>query len=192
MKRFITIALLLASITISANDIVLRYSTEPLKVDIPEWDFDLSVAKMSSPKMKLGDMSAVASVNNVKATHEVFKWMKTNPGVKPYKFMDDMTFAGIPLFVGGIILKSEKNTFRQNTQDPLHANTRLLTHFKSSIDDYSQYFGPVMTVGLKAFAILLNILPKKCVQTAVQPTPGLQDIQPTHLLELPYYIRNMV
>ena len=151
MKRFITIALLLASITISANDIVLRYSTEPLKVDIPEWDFDLSVAKMSSPKMKLGDMSAVASVNNVKATHEVFKWMKTNPGVKPYKFMDDMTFAGIPLFVGGIILKSEKNTFRQNTQDPLHANTRLLTHFKSSIDDYSQYFGPVMTVGLKAF-----------------------------------------
>lgn len=51
MKRFITIALLLASITISANDIVLRYSTEPLKVDIPEWDFDLSVAKMSSPKM---------------------------------------------------------------------------------------------------------------------------------------------
>ena len=82
MKRFITIALLLASITISANDIVLRYSTEPLKVDIPEWDFDLSVAKMSSPKMKLGDISAVASVNNVKATHEVFKWMKTNPGVK--------------------------------------------------------------------------------------------------------------
>ena len=79
MKRFITIALLLASITISANDIVLRYSTEPLKVDIPEWDFDLSVAKMSSPKMKLGDMSAVASVNNVKATHEVFKWMKNQP-----------------------------------------------------------------------------------------------------------------
>ena len=74
MKRFITIALLLASITISANDIVLRYSTEPLKVDIPEWD-----SKMSSPKMKLGDMSAVASVNNVKATHEVFKWMKNQP-----------------------------------------------------------------------------------------------------------------
>ncbi|MBO6255377.1 MAG: hypothetical protein J6O49_17325, partial [Bacteroidaceae bacterium] len=72
MKRIITIALLLASITISANDIVLRYSTEPLKVDIPEWDFDLSVAKMSSPKMKLGDMSDVASVNSVKATHEAF------------------------------------------------------------------------------------------------------------------------
>lgn len=101
--------------------------------------------------MKLGDMSAVASVNSVKATHEAFKWMKTNPGVKPYKFMDDMTFAGIPLFVSGIILKKEKNTFRQNTQDQLHSNTRLLTHFKSSIDDYSQYFGPVMTVGLKAF-----------------------------------------
>ena len=72
-------------------------------------------------------------------------WMRTNEGVKPYKFMDDMTFVGIPLFVAGIIAKSEKKAFRQND------GTRhvLLTKFKTRIDDYTQYFGPAVTLGLK-------------------------------------------
>ena len=26
-------------------------------------------------------------------------WMRTNEGVKPYKFLDDLTFVGVPLFV---------------------------------------------------------------------------------------------
>ncbi len=39
-------------------------------------------------------------------------WMYTNEDVKPYKFMDDLTFAGVPLFVAGIIAKSEKKSFR--------------------------------------------------------------------------------
>lgn len=72
-------------------------------------------------------------------------WMRTNEGVKPYKFMDDMTFVGIPLFVAGIIAKSEKKAFRQND------GTRhvLLTKFKTRIDDYTQYFGPAVTLGMK-------------------------------------------
>ena len=73
-------------------------------------------------------------------------WMRTNPGVKPYKFIDDLTFVGVPLFVAGIIAKSEKKSFRQNTPDNKHT---LITDFKTGIDDYSQFFGPVMTTGLK-------------------------------------------
>ena len=73
-------------------------------------------------------------------------WMRTNPDVKPYKFMDDLTFAGIPVFVAGIIAKGEKKSFRQNTKDNKHT---LLTDFKTGIDDYTQFFGPVTTTGLK-------------------------------------------
>ena len=157
MKHITTLILMmLVCLTAPANNIIGFYKTEPLKVEMPEWNYSLSSVITTTPKMRLGDLPMNASVNAVKvnntqATKEAFKWMKTNPGTKPYKFMDDMTFVGVPLFVGGMILKSEKNAFRQNYNDEWHANTRLLTHFKSSIDDYSQYFGPAMTLGLKIF-----------------------------------------
>ena len=76
---------------------------------------------------------------------ENWTWMRTNPDVKPYKLMDDLTFVGIPLFTAGIIAKSEKHAFRQNDGSK-HV---LLTDFKTGIDDYTQFFGPAMTVGLK-------------------------------------------
>ena len=66
-------------------------------------------------------------------------------GVKPYKVMDDLTFVGVPVFLAGIIAKSEKQAFRQN-DGTKHV---LLTDFKTKIDDYSQFFGPVLTTGLK-------------------------------------------
>ena len=75
-------------------------------------------------------------------------WMETNKGVKPYQVMDDLTFVGVPIFVAGIIAKSEKKYFAQQYQNS-HANTRFLTEFKTGIDDYSQYFGPAMTLALK-------------------------------------------
>ena len=155
MKHLTTLILMmLVCLTAPANNIIGYYKTEPLKVEMPEWNYSLSSVTTTTPKMRLGDMpmnASVNAVNNTQATKEAFKWMKTNPGTKPYKFMDDMTFVGVPLFVGGMILKSEKNAFRQNYNDEWHANTRLLTHFKSSIDDYTQYFGPAMTLGLKIF-----------------------------------------
>ena len=151
MKHYLSIILLLITITVSANNVQGIFNTQPLRVDMPEWNYDLTAARPASHKMKLGEMPLAASVNNMQAKKEFFKWMKTNPGVKPYKFMDDMTFVGVPLFVAGMALKSEKNAFRQNYNDEWHPNTRLLTHFKSSIDDYSQYFGPAMTLGLKIF-----------------------------------------
>ena len=73
-------------------------------------------------------------------------WMRTNPGVQPYKFFDDVTFAGVPLFVAGIIAKGEKRSFRQNTGDNKHT---LVTKFKTRIDDYTQMAGLVAATGLK-------------------------------------------
>ena len=73
-------------------------------------------------------------------------WMRTNEGVKPYKVMDDLTFVGIPVFVAGIIAKSEKKAFRQNTPDNKHT---LLTDFKTEIDNYTQFFGIALATGLK-------------------------------------------
>lgn len=74
---------------------------------------------------------------------------KTNPGVKPYKFLDDMTFVGIPIFIAGWAIKGDKAMFRVNDKNNNKKNTQLLTDFKTGIDDYAQFFGPVMTVGLK-------------------------------------------
>ncbi len=76
---------------------------------------------------------------------------RTNPDTKPYKFMDDMTFVGIPLFAAGLAIKSEKAMFRVNQKMDQGGkkNTQLLTDFKTGIDDYTQFFGPAMVVGLK-------------------------------------------
>ena len=79
---------------------------------------------------------------------ENWTWMRTNPEVKPYKVMDDLSFVGIPIFAAGWIIKGEKASFRQDYKNP-HSNTRLITNFKTGIDDYTQFFGPAMTVGLK-------------------------------------------
>ena len=68
--------------------------------------------------------------------------------VKPYKIMDDLTFAGVPIFVAGIIAKSEKASFRQNTEDKTHSNTRLITDFHTEIDNYTQFAPAVLAAGL--------------------------------------------
>lgn len=68
--------------------------------------------------------------------------------VPVYKPLDDISWVGIPIFISGIIAKGEKKAFRQDYNNT-HANTRLVTHFKTSIDDYTQYFGPALTLGLK-------------------------------------------
>ena len=126
----------------------------------------LEVAEMKAELVKLPEQSTLSfdrTATTASATMELAtsagKWkpdfdffkQKTNPGVKPYKFMDDMTFVGIPLFVAGWALKSDKAMFRvnQKAEDGGKANTQLLTDFKTGIDDYTQFFGPVMVAGLK-------------------------------------------
>ena len=129
---------------------------ETYKLEVPEMKPELATAT------ELTLMSTVAPESNMKmnATHSLAlrseKWKpdldffksKTNEGVKPYKFMDDLTFVGIPLFAAGWAVKGDKAMFRVNNQAG-KKNTQLLTNFKTGIDDYTQFFGPAMTVGLK-------------------------------------------
>lgn len=106
------------------------------------------------PMMRSMPSSSVLYSRNMDLGLDLKVWEnRTNPGVKPYRFWDDMTFVGLPLFVAGIAIKGEKDGFRQNYDDPLHVNTRLVSHFHTSVDNYLQHFGPAMTVTLKAAGV---------------------------------------
>ncbi len=128
---------------------VLVASAEDLKLTLPEMEPRLSSGMVQNYRPELSlNMMSLNMMNVSMPETDKLTWMETNPGVKPYKVMDDLTFVGVPVFVAGIIAKSEKKYFAQQYQNS-HANTRLLTNFKTSIDDYTQYFGPAMTLGLK-------------------------------------------
>ena len=118
---------------------------EPLILETPEMTAELVDLSVSSTRFDMAVPSA-----DPKMDFDFFK-TKTNPGVKAYKFMDDLTFVGIPLFVAGWALKSDKAMFRVNAKADQGGkrNTQLLTDFKTGIDDYTQFFGPAMVVGLK-------------------------------------------
>ena len=129
----------------------LEFDEVSLKLETPEpakmLDYGVSHAYWEEMELM---QEAPAPVVEMPHDHSPFAkenwtWMRTNPDVKPYKFMDDLTFAGVPVFLAGIIAKSEKRAFRQN-DGTKHV---LLTDFKTKIDDYSQFFGPAVTVGLK-------------------------------------------
>lgn len=74
---------------------------------------------------------------------------RTNPAVKPYKFLDDQTWVGIPIFAAGLIAKGEKAAFRQDYNNP-NTKIRLIKYnFHSEIDNYTQYVPLALTLGLK-------------------------------------------
>ena len=139
---WLTLILLSLALTASASDLT---GSEPLKLTVPQMEPRLVYpieTKEVKPVLSLRTMPS--STTSDKKPY--WSWMYTNEDVKPYKFMDDLTFAGVPLFVAGIIAKSEKKSFRQNTKDNKHT---LVTDFKTGIDDYTQFFGPTLTTGLK-------------------------------------------
>ena len=73
----------------------------------------------------------------------------TNPEAKPYTFMQDQTWVGIPVFVAGMIAKGEKEAFRQNYKND-NTRIRLIKYdFHSEIDNYTQFSGIALTAGLK-------------------------------------------
>ena len=118
----------------------------PLTLEKPEMKAELVELPMpSTPRLDMDSPSA-----SPKMDFDFFK-SKTNPDVKPYKFMDDLTFVGIPLFAAGWAIKGDKAMFRVNAKADQGGkrNTQLLTEFKTGIDDYTQFFGPAMVVGLK-------------------------------------------
>ena len=143
MRQLFLLLFVVLTCQVSADD---YRDMKPLILDTPELKPEL-VDLTDQRDIRL-DM--IAPTTSEGMDFDFFK-SKTNPGVKPYKFMDDMTFVGIPLFVAGWALKSDKNMFRVNAKADQGGkkNTQLLTDFKTGIDDYTQFFGPVMTVGLK-------------------------------------------
>ena len=174
MKKIILTAL---SLTLSATGALAEnlfvQSPTPITLDVepmsPEvmriinqkLDYDLTTSEASAttPSASATIPSASAegdagwpmlsreTLPEAKMDFDFFK-SKTNPDVPAFKVMDDLTFVGIPVFVAGILAKPQKKSFRQNNEEG-RANTMLLTNFKTHIDDYTQYFGPAMTVGLK-------------------------------------------
>ena len=157
MKLFLITMLLALSSQANADNYL---EMKPIKMEVPEMKAELAnVSEVNMgltevPEMSMGltdeqEVNAAGmslnmnnSANTWKPDFAFFK-SRTKEGLKPYKFMDDMTFAGVPLFIAGIIAKSEKNAFKQQTK---HS---LVTNFKTGIDDYTQFFGPAAVVGLK-------------------------------------------
>ena len=133
------VILLLSSLPTLATDYM---NMEDLKLTTPTMEARLTPEAVSNYHTNM----ALTMDDHAPWAKENWTWMRTNPGVKPYKVTDDLTFVGVPIFLAGLIAKSEKNAFRQNTGDNKHV---LLTDFKTGIDDYTQFFGPVLTTGLK-------------------------------------------
>ena len=141
-----SLLLLIACIFTALRVSAIDYTNVPtIKLETPEMKPEM-VALPTNP-FNSTVSSTTAAENNTGMDFDFFK-TKTAPGVKPYKFMDDMTFVGVPLFLAGWALKSDKAMFRVNNKDGKE-NTQLLTNFKTGIDDYTQFFGPAMVVGLK-------------------------------------------
>ena len=144
-KLFIFLCLAAMTLTASAEDLTLVAPELEPKLTYGETMIYRPELRLDAPSMDV-----MVSANHWKPDFDFFK-SKTNPGVKPYKFMDDMTFVGVPLFVAGWAIKGDKAMFRVNQEIEKGGkkNTQLLTDFKTGIDDYTQFFGPAMVVGLK-------------------------------------------
>ena len=143
IRHYLTVFAVALTVQASADN---YQDMEPLTLETPEMKAELVDLPETTP-LYVG-MTTTAPAP--KMDFDFFK-SKTNPGVKPYKFMDDLTFVGIPLFVAGWALKGDKAMFRVNAKAEQGGkkNTQLLTDFKTGIDDYTQFFGPAMVAGLK-------------------------------------------
>ena len=139
MRKVFSVLLALLAMSAGAANI---WKMEPLKLEVPEMKPEL-VQVIHEPLNYDFDNTTPEP----KMDFDFFK-QKTNPGVKPYKVMDDLTFVGIPIFIAGWAIKGDKAMFRVNDKNQ-KSNTQLLSDFKTGIDDYTQYFGPAMAVGLK-------------------------------------------
>ena len=143
IRHYLT--MIAVTLTVQANADNYR-DMKPLTLETPEMKAELVDLPEARPIHLDMTMPAASS----KMDFDFFK-QKTNPGVKAYKFMDDLTFVGIPLFAAGWAIKGDKAMFRVNAKAEQGGkqNIQLLTDFKTGIDDYTQFFGPAMVVGLK-------------------------------------------
>ena len=116
------------------------------KLESVEIEPRLTVTEKESLSFGLND--------NLNVNPEINRMATSNStNVKPYTFFQDQTYVGIPLFLAGVIAKSEKRSFRQNTEDMRNARTRLLTNFHSEIDNYTQFAPAVLALGLNVAGV---------------------------------------
>ena len=116
------------------------------KLESVEIEPRLTVAEKESLSFGLND--------NLNVNPEINRMATSNStNVKPYTFFQDQTYVGIPLFLAGVIAKSEKRSFRQNTADLRNSRTRLLTNFHSEIDNYTQFAPAVLALGLNVAGV---------------------------------------
>ena len=148
MKNYLFLSIVISMMNILGVNAENYKNLESFKLETPEMKPEL-VALPTNPFAEQS-VKTDAAYNKTYSQGMDFRFFKqvTNPGVKPYKFIEDLTFVGIPLFVAGWAIKGDKAMFRVNNKDG-KSNTQLLTDFKTGIDDYTQFFGPVMTAGLK-------------------------------------------
>ena len=147
MKQFWTLTVICLMTVLNTNAESYQ-NMEPLKLVTPEMKPELDLRSLPANPFAGSKVETEASYSDSQGLDFDFFKSKTAPGVKPYKFMDDMTFVGVPLFLAGLAVKGDKAMFRVNNKYGKE-NTQLLTNFKTGIDDYLQFFGPAMTVGLK-------------------------------------------
>ena len=101
----------------------------------------LSPALLAAPELKPYEPPKAPDFNFIKS--------RTNPAVKPYRFLDDQTWVGIPVFAAGLIAKAEKTAFRQDYNNPNTKIRLIKTNFHNEIDNYTQYVPLALTIGLK-------------------------------------------
>ena len=129
--------------TANAND---NENEREWKLESVEMEPRLTVTEKESLSFDLND--------NLNVNPEINRMATSNStNVKPYTFFQDQTYVGIPLFLAGVIAKSEKRSFRQNTADLRNSRTRLLTNFHSEIDNYTQFAPAVLALGLNVAGV---------------------------------------
>src|SRR5574344_1762750 len=150
MKTALTVLLLLAaSMTAMAHNTAYANDNEnerEWKLESVEMEPRLTVTEKESLWFGLNDNLNVNPESNRMAT-------SNSTNFKPYTFFQDQTYVGIPLFLAGVIAKSEKRSFRQNTADLRNSRTRLLTNFHSEIDNYTQFAPAVLALGLNVAGV---------------------------------------
>ncbi|MGN0222274.1 MAG: phosphatase PAP2 family protein [Prevotella sp.] len=140
MKKKIGITCMLA---IGAIASAFAYTTQKnkWKLETPEMAPVLTMEEYTASTPAL-EMTAVASTTSALPALAVAK------DIKPYTFWDDQTYVGIPLFIAGIIAKSEKESFRQDYTNKKSTNRLIKYNFHSEIDNYTQFVPMFLSTGL--------------------------------------------
>lgn len=118
---------------------------EPQETVVEATAYDDNEVNQATPAIKLYEPPKAPDFNFIKS--------RTNPAVKPYKFLDDQTWVGIPLFAAGLIAKGEKTAFRQDYNNPNTKIRLIKTNFHNEIDNYTQYVPLALTIGLKTAGV---------------------------------------